>query len=360
MKTKKLQLIRIGLLASVLGVLVLTNNLLPKTAYAVGDLTINWGVPSGNPIFVVNNMVPGDCQDRTVSVTNSAGVSRDVAVRGVKTSEIGLLGNSLQITIEKVTSGVVYGPQTLAIFFTASAGVDAISLSNQASGNTSNYKFTVCFPQGAGNEFQSASVTFDLSLGVNSAIPAECIQNIPNLDTTHPIFGTTGNDRIRGNSSNNVIFGLEGNDQIDGGGGNDCIVGGDGNDRITDSTGVDVIFGNEGSDYIDAGSQNDFVFGGDGNDHLIGGSGNDLVFGEGGEDHLEGGSDNDILHGGDQNDLLEGGSGTDQIFGEADQDNLKGGSDNDFLNGGADQNVLNGDAGIDTCINGPTKIKCEL
>lgn len=360
MRTKKLQLLRIGLLGTALAAVVFANHLAPKTAYAVGDLTINWGVPESNPIFVVNNMAPGDCQDHTVSITNNASISRDVAVRGVRTSGTNALETSLQLTIEKTGTGVVYGPTVLDQFFTDSSGADAVALSTQTSGNTSSYKFTVCFPTSAGNAFQNAIVIFDLSIGVAVSIPAECLQNIANLDTTHPIFGTADSDKIKGNGGNNVIFGLEGNDQIDGGSGNDCIIGGDGNERITDSSGNDVIFGNAGNDYIDSGSGNDLVNGGEGNDHLIGGSNNDIIFGGIGEDHLEGGSNNDELHGGTENDLIEGGSGLDQLFGEDGNDNLKGGSDNDFLDGGVGGGTLNGDSGTDRCINGAPKIKCEI
>src|SRR3989344_5497081 len=77
---------------------------LNKTAYAVGELTVDWGTPlDGDPIFVVNNMAPGQCEIRTVNVLNSAAVSREVGVRGVKTDEIGALGSVLKIEIEGTT-----------------------------------------------------------------------------------------------------------------------------------------------------------------------------------------------------------------------------------------------------------------
>lgn len=357
MKTKKLQLLRIGLLGAALAAVILTNNLLPRTAFAVGDLTINWGVPSGDPIFVVNNMAPGDpCETRTVNVLNNAATSRDVAVRGEETDEVNNLGSVLTIEINKVGSGTVYGPVTLDQFFADSSSANAIALSTHTPGQDFDYDFTVCFPDSAGNEFQNASVVFDLSIGINMPTPDECLDMV----FANTIFGTAGNDRIRGTSAPELIFGLEGNDRIDGGGGDDCIVGGEGNDKVNDSTGKDVIVGGLGNDDIDAGSNDDLVVGNDGNDKLVGGSGNDLVFGNSGEDKLEGGSGNDELHGQDENDLIEGGSGQDQLFGEAGNDNLKGGSDDDLLNGGVGNNVLNGESGTDTCINGPTRIKCEL
>lgn len=358
MSKKKLQLLRIGFLSSALFAVVIANNLLPKTAYAVGDLNIDWGVvPSGNPIFVVNNMAPGDpCETRTVNVTNGGLVNREVGVRGVKTAELGALGSVLEIEIEKVLPATnIYGPLTLDQFFTESAGANALSLGTQMPSESVDYEFTVCFPETAGNEFQETSVVFDLTIGIVIPTPDECLE----MTFANTIFGTDGNDRIRGTSAPELIFGLEGNDRIDGGGGNDCIVGGEGNDRINDSSGKDVVVGGIGNDYIDSGSGDDLVRGGEGNDHLIGGSGSDVIWGEFGEDHLEGGSGNDELHGGNENDLIEGGSGNDNLFGDEGQDNLKGGSDNDFLDGGPGGGTLNGNSGIDTCINGAPKIKCE-
>ncbi len=359
MSNKKFQLIRIGLLTLALGSVVLTNNMLPKTAFAVGELTVDWGVPSGNPIFVIDNMAPGDpCETRTVNVLNSSAVVREVGVRGEKTSETAELGSVLEIEIEKVGTGNIYGPVTLDQFFTDSAGANALSLSNHTSGQDFDYTFTVCFPESAGNEFQNASVVFDLFVGIVIPTPEDC----DDIDFSgSPIFGTAGNDTINGTSGNDLIFALEGNDRIDGKGGNDCIVAGEGNDKVRESSGQDVVFGNEGNDELDGGSGQDIVVGGDGNDKVEGGSDDDLVFGGLGEDKVYGGQGADEMYGGDNNDLMEGGSGQDSIYGEEGNDNLKGGSDNDFLNGGPGANVLNGDSGsADHCINGPTIIKCEI
>ena len=43
-----------------------------NTTYAAGDLNITWdGVPDGDPIFVVSNMLPGDAENRDVDVENN-------------------------------------------------------------------------------------------------------------------------------------------------------------------------------------------------------------------------------------------------------------------------------------------------
>lgn len=362
MKKYKSRYLRITLLIVAIIAAVFANGgwrfSLNKTAYAVGDLTIDWGVPSGDPIFIVDDLAPGNCETRSVNVLNSSIVAREVGVRGIKTDENTALGSVLEIKIDRTTAPTAtpYGPQTLDEFFSDSASANAITLGTQNPSEAVDYDFTVCFPETAGNDFQNASVVFDLSIGVVVPTPDQCLE----MEFANTLFGTAGNDRIRGTSASELIFGLEGNDRIDGGGGDDCIVGGDGNDRVNDSTGQDVVVGGAGNDDIDSGSDDDLVIGNDGNDKLVGGSGRDQIFGDLGEDKLEGGSGDDEIHGGDQNDLLEGGSGRDQLFGESGNDNLKGGSDNDSLDGGSDTNVLNGDSGIDTCINGPTRIKCEL
>lgn len=362
MKKNKFQLIRIGLLGTALAAVIVTNNFLPKTAYAVGDLTIDWGtLVDGDPIFVVNNMAPGDCATRTVNVLNSSIVNREVGVRGEPSDDLDSLSSVLEIVIDKEGSevygqGSPTGVKTLGQFFTESAGPNAISLSNQVPTESFDYNFTVCFQETAGNEFQNTSVVFDLTIGIVITTPDECLE----MTFANTIFGTDGNDRLRGTSAPELIFGLEGNDRIDGGGGDDCIVGGDGNDKLDGGSGADVLIGGGGNDDLDGGSNKDKLFGDDGNDKLEGGSDNDLLEGGIGEDKLDGGSGNDELHGGDQNDKLEGGSGQDQLFGESGNDNLKGGSSNDFLDGGVGGGTLNGDSGTDRCINGAPKIKCEI
>src|SRR3989344_1442269 len=69
--------------ALIFGSVRLYQMLAPSTAYAVGDLAVNWGVAEGNPIFTINNMAPGQVETRSVIVTNNAVSVRPVGVRGV-------------------------------------------------------------------------------------------------------------------------------------------------------------------------------------------------------------------------------------------------------------------------------------
>lgn len=76
------------------------------------------------------------------------------------------------------------------------------------------------------------------------------------------IKGTSGNDTVSGNNSDNTLIGYAGNDTMTGG---------------------------SGDDDIHAGAGNDTLDGDDGTDLLYGGAGDDILYGEGGLDTLHGG-----------------------------------------------------------------------
>ncbi|OGY26727.1 MAG: hypothetical protein A2Z11_00300 [Candidatus Woykebacteria bacterium RBG_16_43_9] len=316
----------------------------PSMVRAVGDLTINWGVPTtGDPIFVVSNLLPGDTESRTVSVTNGGGVVRPVGVRGVKTSGPGSLETVLDFVISENGTDLyggasTTGPKTLEQFFTESAGINGIFLSNLNPGASTTYSFKVTFDQNAGNEFQGKEVIFDLIIGITVEVPLECAGiNF----SGPPIYGTSREDRLVGTSGNDLIFGFEGGDSINGNNGDDCIVGGDGGDGLRGNNGNDVILGGNGSDSLK---------GNNGNDHLIGGEGSDS---------LDGGNQDDILEGGAGSDGLQGGNGNDTLFGGSGSDGLKGGNGDDYLDGGDGNDGLKGGNGTDTCLNGESVSSCE-
>lgn len=349
-----------------------------NTAYAVGDLTVNWGVPSGDPIFTVANMAPGDSQTHTVEVLNGASSPRPIAVRGVLNTDPSNLASVLQITISENGTdlyGGTTGVKTLAQFFNDSQTANGIALSSINPATSADYEFTVLFDPLAGNDFQNASLDFDLQIGITSDIPQECLTE--EFNNANVIYGTEGNDTIHGTSGKDVIIALEGNDKVFGKGGNDCIVGGIGNDELRGETGNDLVFGGLDSDTLWGGNGNDSLFGGEGTDTIRGENGNDIVHGDSGNDVLLGGNGNDELHGGldndtlsgengsdtlygnDGNDSLDGGSGQDTLYGGIGNDTMNGKSGNDYINGEDGTDTANGDSGRDTCL-AETKIKCEL
>ncbi|MFD1123480.1 matrixin family metalloprotease, partial [Methylophilus flavus] len=87
----------------------------------------------------------------------------------------------------------------------------------------------------------------------NSTIQQENVAIAFNVLIENAIGGN-GNDRISGNSSDNILDGGAGNDTLDGKGGNDTLIGGKGNDTyIIDNSGVTVTEdANEGIDQVNA------------------------------------------------------------------------------------------------------------
>jgi len=282
------KLLRIIVLALLLFVLVSQTDILPKvfgqkTAQAVGDLIVDWGVDPAEPLFKIINMAPGEETAKTVKITNNASQTKSLSIRGIKTSETGSLASQLILIITK-DGGPIWGPKNLQEFFNDSSAINGIPLTDLGAGITANYDFKVGFDPLAGNDYQGKNVVFDLQIGIVTQIPAEC----KNIKFDKIIYGTDKNDRLRGGNGNNLIFGFEGDDTISGGNGNDCIVGGPGNDRLAGGNGNDIIFGNEGDDRLEGGNGNDLLDGGPGKDSLFGGNGNDNLIGGGDYDKADG------------------------------------------------------------------------
>ncbi|MEZ5063021.1 MAG: hypothetical protein R2700_16205 [Solirubrobacterales bacterium] len=105
------------------------------------------------------------------------------------------------------------------------------------------------------------------------------------------IFGSAGDDRIRGRVAKTTIrvFGESGADLIEGGNAGDRIEGGGGDDRIFSTRGDDRATGGGGDDILDGGDGNDRLNGNKGDDFLDGGNpdgrrGADRGFGGQGDD----------------------------------------------------------------------------
>lgn len=286
--------------------------LMPKKAYAFGDLNIIWdGVPDGDPIFVVSNMLPGDTESRDVTVINDGSSPRDVAVWGTQTSVPTIFPDIVELTIKENGTDVYggsTGTKTLAQFFLDSNTPGGIPLSAIASGGSSVHTFFVYFPTTAGNEYQGLTIVFDLTFGIEFSVPDACKDIV---FSGHPIIGTSGNDNIHGTNYNDLIVALEGNDKVDASNGDDCVIGGPGNDRLDGSNGNDVILGNDGDDKIDGSNGNDLIFGDEGNDTIDASNGNDEVHGGPGNDNIKGVNGNDTLIGDSGTDTTTGGLGTD-------------------------------------------------
>ncbi|MBB1520845.1 calcium-binding protein [Aquipseudomonas guryensis] len=161
-------------------------------------------------------------------------------------------------------------------------------------------------------------------------------------DVPDALYGTGGNDLIKGLNEHDHLYGEAGEDHLQGG------------------SGMDTLFGGAGADLLDGGIDEDRLDGGEGADTLIGGNGKGGYWGpNGGEDVLIGGGGDDQLYanavisieeiksqeGGtaSRGDWLSGGLGNDLLVGYIGNDVLFGGDGQDTLWGGAGDDVLEGD-----------------
>lgn len=315
----------------------------PSSAYAVGDLTVNWGVPLGQPIFNINNIAPGDVETHVVNVSNGAPTGRPVAVRGILTNQTQNLGTVMDIVIQDGGTDVYGGTsgtglKTLAEFFSDSASMSGIPLSMINPGGNKNYSFIVTFQQSAGNEFQNANIVFDLHIGISFDLPVACQNtNFPN----GPIFGTVGNDRINGTLKNDLIITFDGNDNVSSGNGNDCIVSGNGNNSLDGGNGKDLIISGNGINTFDGGNENDIIVAVDGNNKVDGGNGDDQINVGNGNNNIDSGNGNDQVNTGNGINKILGGNGNDNLITVGNSSSVDGGN------------------GIDTCV-ANVKKKCEL
>lgn len=90
-----------------------------------------------------------------------------------------------------------------------------------------------------------------------------------------PIWGGQADDKVSGDSDNDLIHGAGGDDRVVGNAGKDELWGDMGNDAVKGGSGRDLLFGNEGNDRLYGGSQDDRLNGGSGQDVLTGGRGSD-------------------------------------------------------------------------------------
>ncbi len=117
-----------------------------------------------------------------------------------------------------------------------------------------------------------------------------------------------------------------------------------GSGALAGSSMDDIILGDDTDNTLTANAGNDFVQAGNGNDAVTGGDGNDILYGQDGNDTLRGGNGNDILEGGAGNDTLSGEAGNDTyLFGKGDgQDVIS----SDYDTAATKLNVLQFKAGV--------------
>jgi len=245
-----------------------------------GELEININVPSGEPIFTIQNWLPGDCISKTFTATNKTSQTKSLAIKGFADNDEDQISKVVNFLINSDIDN--YFNNKLAEFFRLSDSENGVSLGTIAPSQNQKYTLTACFDSEAGNDYQNSELVFDLIWGEtfsnNIDLPPECSHLKSKI--SKKIEGDNRNNRLQGTHESELILGYDGNDRIDAGSGDDCIVGGKGNDRIEGQSGNDIVLGGDGNDRIDAGSGNDRVWGGAGYDRIEGRSGEDFCEGE--------------------------------------------------------------------------------
>ena len=190
-------------------------------------------------------------------------------------------------------------------------------------------------------------VEVDLSITTEQDTINSGLDTLTNIEN---IIGTSFEDILKGNSSDNTILGGASNDTIftngssaigydyvDGGvGSNDVLSFENATNNITIDLSIDTeqnsgsgnvlkkniedIYGGTNSDIIKGNAQNNILLGNEGNDSLYGKEGNDSLYGNDDADYLDGGLGDDYLDGGNDNDTLVGNEGNDTLNGSVGTD----------------------------------------
>lgn len=122
-----------------------------------GDLEV---VFENTPLFSEANFLPGEVVERFVEVTNNSTTTKDVKVEAINASNINGLGDAVTLRIEENT--VELYNDTFTNFFAAGE----VFLSQLAGASTTTqYDFFAVFDPIAGNQYQSATMSFDLVVG---------------------------------------------------------------------------------------------------------------------------------------------------------------------------------------------------
>ncbi len=281
----------------------------------------------------------------SIFADNGAGPDRDVdgafTVASVN-GDSALVGTEIMLPSGALLTITADGAAT----FDPNGAFTALSAGEQG---IEQVTYTISDDQGATDQ---ATIVFTVDGVVDTIFGSSGDDLIRGTDEADEIDGLAGNDLITGLAGNDTIMGGPGLDIIRGGADDDILVGGPDKDRLFGEAGDDQLNGGGGGDRLLGLAGNDTINGNAGDDVLSGGRGNDLVFGQDGDDRLRGGRDSDTLIAGDGKDRLQGGTGDDSLFGQAGNDNLTGAGGADTLSGGDGLDRLFGRRGNDELTGG--------
>lgn len=205
----------------------------------------------------------------------------------------------------------------------------------------------------------ATAVTVNLATGVATGVGTDSLLGIEN------VIGSSANDLLIGDASNNRLDGGDGFDTVSYDAASSGVVvdfalgqssGGSGNDQLV---AIEAIIGSSYADTISGGAGADRFDGAAGNDSLLGAAGNDTLAGGAGTNVIDGGDGSDTAT---YTNAVAGvtvslavseaqttGLGEDQLLAI---ENLLGSAYADNLTGDANANVLDGAAGNDTLLGG--------
>lgn len=117
---------------------------------------------SEDPLFSISAdgyWYPGRTITKTINLKNASSQTREMAIRGTRTSTIDILENVMNISIVGGTTVIWSG--SVDEFY----GQDKIGMGIFAPDANLDYDFTVSMSSGAGNDYQGKETVFDLTLG---------------------------------------------------------------------------------------------------------------------------------------------------------------------------------------------------
>ena len=124
-------------------------------------------------------------------------------------------------------------------------------------------------------------------LSTITAITGEVDSGIPVDGQTYAAFGLSKNQiDVTGTSADDMLIGDISNDKLSGLAGNDVMFGDIGEDKMLGAGGKDKMYGGAGNDELLGGGGGDTMHGGIGDDTLDGGGAKDKMWGDAGDDVL--------------------------------------------------------------------------
>lgn len=118
----------------------------------------------GGSIFNVTNMMPGDSEERQLTIMNTANTTVTPILQGTRTGPSGETEPLFESVLDFSISGnatVIYSNK-LQVFFADSTIVNNIALTPIAPNQAKDFELKVKFPDSAGNDFQLKEVIFKL------------------------------------------------------------------------------------------------------------------------------------------------------------------------------------------------------